>query len=122
MDTILELQQSLLCQIVTPVGMLGYGFEMDDVHRGLQLSLQANVPTAVILDSGSTDGGPSKLALGEMTAPRSSYYRDLQKLIQVVQSFRVSLIIGSAGGDGSDAHVREILSIIEEILTSSSER
>lgn len=52
-----------LCQIITPVGMLGYGFNVADVELGLQLSLKMVAPTAIILDSGSTDSGPAKLAL-----------------------------------------------------------
>ncbi|CAM1505999.1 Fc.00g116360.m01.CDS01 [Cosmosporella sp. VM-42] len=106
-----------LCSIVTPVGMLGYGFDDTELNRGLELSQRMEMPTAIILDSGSTDSGPSKLALGSMTCPRSSYVRDLRKLLQVVTASRIPLIISSAGGDGSDRHVDEFLGIITEILS-----
>ena len=105
-----------LCCIVTPVGMLGYGFDEAEVHQGLQHGQKLGVPTALILDSGSTDSGPNKLALGEMSVPRENYKRDLEKLVRILRTFRVPLIIGSAGGDGSDAHVREFTKIITEIL------
>lgn len=49
----------LLCQIVTPIGMLGYGFDVNDVEKGLGITLSTNAPTAIIIDSGSTDGGPN---------------------------------------------------------------
>lgn len=111
-----------LCAIVTPVGMLSYGFDEDHVHRGLDLALQTGAPTAVILDSGSTDSGPEKLALGHMTKPRTSYKRDLRKLIRVMRKYRVPVLVSSAGGDGSDAHVREFSSIITEILSEDEFR
>ncbi len=108
-----------LCQIITPVGMLGYGFNVADVELGLQLSLKMVAPTAIILDSGSTDSGPAKLALGTMTCPRSAYERDLRQLIRLVQHYHVPLLISSAGGDGSDAHVNVFLEIIREVLETS---
>lgn len=122
MDSIkrhLKAQREPLCQVITPVGMLGYGFNVADVEFGLQLSLETKSPTAIILDSGSTDSGPAKLALGTMTCPRSAYERDLRQLILLVQRYHVPLLISSAGGDGSDAHVNEFLEIVREILETS---
>ncbi|KAJ5315141.1 hypothetical protein N7476_005448 [Penicillium atrosanguineum] len=123
MDSILsDLAKALpepLCQIITPIGMLGYGFNMADVEYGLQLSFQKDTPTAIILDSGSTDSGPAKLALGTMTCPRSAYERDLSQLIRIVRQYHVPLLISSAGGDGSDAHTDEFLDIIRDILKAS---
>lgn len=110
-----------LCHIVTPVGMLGYGFDEAELNNGLEISLSTGVPTAIILDSGSTDSGPAKLAFGSMTCPRESYERDLRKLVETVQRYRVPLLIGSAGGDGSNAHVKEFLNIISEILESQGQ-
>lgn len=104
-----------LCHIVTPVGMLGSGFDESQTSNALAKLVATNVPTAIILDSGSTDSGPSKLALGSMSCPRSSYVRDLAKLLELVDTFQVPLIFSSAGGDGSDEHVREMLDVIEEI-------
>lgn len=105
-----------LCHIVTPIGMLGYGFCAADLEKGLETALQSGSPTAIILDSGSTDSGPAKLALGSMTCPRSAYERDLRQLISAVKKYRVPLLISSAGGDGTDAHVKEFLDIIQGIL------
>ncbi|KAK6066267.1 caib baif family enzyme [Seiridium cupressi] len=100
--------------------MLGYGFSEEQTFAALSSLVPTGKPTAIILDSGSTDSGPEKLALGNMTCPRSSYVRDLSKLIELVTSFRVPLIFSSSGGDGSDAHVKEMLSIIEEVLASDA--
>jgi hypothetical protein len=104
-----------ICQIVTPVGMLGYGFDYDTTVYELANLVPNGVPTAIILDSGSTDSGPEKLALGNMSCPRNAYYRDLKRLMKLVYDFRVPLIFGSAGGDGADEHVKELLGVIEEI-------
>lgn len=107
-----------LCQIVTPLGMVGYGFDENLVNGTLKELSFLPTPTALVADSGSTDSGPSKLALGSMTCPRSSYKRDLRMLVLAVLEFRVPLLISSAGGDGSNAHVDEFLDIIQEILDS----
>lgn len=106
---------SPICQIVTPVGMLGYGFDENATTNELAQLTQNGTPTALILDSGSTDSGPGKLAFGSMTCPRSSYASDLTKLLALVHKFRVPLIFSSAGGDGTDEHVQTMLDIIEEI-------
>ncbi|TDZ35396.1 hypothetical protein CTRI78_v011492 [Colletotrichum trifolii] len=104
-----------ICHIVTPVGCMGYGFDEDAVSRELATLTSSGTPTAIILDAGSTDSGPEKLALGTMTCPRSAYVKDLTKLLRLVHDFRVPLIFSSAGGDGADKHVRLMKEIIEEI-------
>ncbi|CAO3669362.1 unnamed protein product [Umbelopsis vinacea] len=96
-------------KIVTPVGMLGYGYSTPLLYKGLKLGAQA-----IILDSGSTDSGPQKLALGETTCPRESYVRDLIPILDACWHNRVKVLIGSAGGDGSNAHVDDFVDIINE--------
>ena len=104
-----------LCNIITPIGMLGYGLDQDLLEEALEDCAPTGVPTAIILDSGSTDGGPAPLALGVMTCPRLNYKRDLRKILEAGHRFGVPILISSAGGDGSDEHVEEILKICEEI-------
>lgn len=104
----------LLCQVVTPVGMLGYGFVDEEVTAELERMSQRPAPAAIILDSGSTDSGPGKLALGSMSCPRSSYERDWGKLVKIARKFKVPILISSAGGDGTDEHVNVMLDIIRE--------
>lgn len=105
-----------LCRIITPIGMLGYGFDESEIKDALESSAQGGIPTAIILDSGSTDSGPAKLALGTMTCPRASYERDIRKLVATIIEYRFPVLIGSAGGDGSDAHVKELVNIVKEVL------
>ncbi|PTB34778.1 hypothetical protein M441DRAFT_32500 [Trichoderma asperellum CBS 433.97] len=108
-----------LCRIITPIGMLGYGFDEFEIKYALESSIQSGIPAAIILDSGSTDSGPAKLALGTMTCPRASYERDLRKLVATIIKYRFPVLIGSAGGDGSNAHVKELVDLVKEILASS---
>ncbi|PKS08579.1 hypothetical protein jhhlp_004965, partial [Lomentospora prolificans] len=110
-----------LCHIVAPVGNMGYGFHEEQTERELARLVPTGIPTAIILDSGSTDSGPEKLALGTMTCPESAYFKDLAKLLRLVHTYRVPLIFGSAGGDGSDEHVRLMGQIIQEIVTDNPE-
>ncbi|RBR17448.1 hypothetical protein FVER53590_11950 [Fusarium verticillioides] len=117
---ILELKP--ICQVITPVGMLGYGFDEALMHDELSRLVPTGIPTAIILDSGSTDSGPQKLALGSMSCPRSAYEKDLDKLLRLVHTFRVPLIFGSAGGDGTDEHVEAIGEIIKEIASEEGNK
>lgn len=103
------------CNIITPVGMLGFGLHASQTDLALASKIPNGAPTAIILDAGSTDGGPEKLALGKMTIPRDTYIRDLKKLIPLVWKYKVPLIFSSAGGDGSDEHVEEMLDIVREV-------
>lgn len=72
-------------------------------------------PRAIIVDSGSTDGGPYKLGLNKMTCGRASYIRDLTPMLEAVFFCKTKLLIGSVGGDGSDKHVQEILELVQKI-------
>ncbi|KAI1641902.1 uncharacterized protein F4817DRAFT_354467 [Daldinia loculata] len=110
-----EAASTPLCNIITPVGMLGYGLNEEENAVALRHLIATGIPTALILDSGSTDSGPDRLAQKIMGCPRTSYLRDLRKLLKLVHEFRVPLIFSSAGGDGIDEHVREIVKVIEEI-------
>src|SRR5690349_1446228 len=87
-------------RILTPSGMLGYGFPVDHFKMGLALR-----PHAITIDSGSTDSGPQKLGLGEMTCSREAYVKDLEVLLEGQREARVPLLVSSAGGDGTNLHV-----------------
>lgn len=76
-------------RIFTPIGMLGYGFSEE-----IFWSTMAEGVDAVILDAGSTDSGPSKLALGKSTGTRQAYERDLGVLVAGCHVYRKPLLIG----------------------------
>ncbi|KAJ5263391.1 hypothetical protein N7478_010996 [Penicillium angulare] len=97
--------------ILTPNAMLGYGYRLDHFWYGIKKFK----PKAIIVDSGSTDGGPYKLGLNKMTCGRDSYIRDLTPILEACFHHGIKVLIGSVGGDGSDKHVQEMLEIVQEI-------
>ncbi|KAK4508747.1 hypothetical protein PRZ48_002486 [Zasmidium cellare] len=97
--------------ILTPVAMLGYGFKSEEFWYGIE----KYSPAAIIVDCGSTDGGPYKLGLNKMTCGRGSYIRDLEPLLDAAYHKKTKLLIGSVGGDGSDLHVQEFLEMVKSI-------
>lgn len=97
--------------ILTPNAMLGYGYQLDHFWYGIE----KYKPAAIIVDSGSTDGGPYKLGLGKMTCGRGSYLRDLEPMLHAAFHKKIKVIISSVGGDGSRKHVAEMLDMVAEI-------
>ncbi|KAF5579828.1 Formyl-coenzyme A transferase [Fusarium pseudocircinatum] len=100
--------------ILTPNAMLGYGYNVEHFWYGVQKF----APAAIIVDSGSTDGGPYKLGMNKMTCGRGSYIRDLEPILTACFHHKLKVLIGSVGGDGSNKHVQEMF----EIVSSVSER
>ena len=97
--------------ILTPNAMLGYGYREDHFWYGIETYR----PQAIIVDSGSTDGGPYKLGMNKMTCGRDAYIRDLTPILEACYFRKIKVLIGSVGGDGSDSHVEEMLAIVNEI-------
>ncbi|PSN65632.1 hypothetical protein BS50DRAFT_556387 [Corynespora cassiicola Philippines] len=97
--------------ILTPNAMLGYGYNLDHFWYGVEQYR----PAAIIVDSGSTDGGPYKLGMNKMTCGRGSYIRDLEPILAACFHHRIKVLIGSVGGDGSTKHVAEMLDIVTTI-------
>lgn len=97
--------------ILTPNAMLGYGYKTEHFWYGIE----KYKPKAIIVDSGSTDGGPYKLGLNKMTCGRASYVRDLTPMLEACFHRKIKVLIGSVGGDGSYKHVREMLEIVTSI-------
>lgn len=99
--------------ILTPNAMLGYGYRQDHFWYGIE----KYKPAAIIVDSGSTDGGPYKLGMGRMTCGRPAYVRDLTPMLEACFYHKIKVLISSVGGDGSNVHVEEMLSLVKEIAT-----
>src|SRR3954468_14836977 len=89
-------------KILTPIGMLGYGIPEALFRQGVALR-----PDVITVDSGSTDSGPQKLGLGQMTSSRDAYAKDIALLLEAGAATKTPIYISSAGGDGSNAHVDE---------------
>ncbi|MDR2069696.1 MAG: DUF1446 domain-containing protein [Spirochaetaceae bacterium] len=99
-----------MIKILSPCGILGYGFPDRSFEAGL-----ADSPDAIIVDAGSTDAGPHKLGAGVAIVSRLAAKKDLKRIITGAASLNIPVIIGSAGGSGGRTHVAWTLSIIDEI-------
>lgn len=104
-------------KIVTPVGMLGYGYPAADFWRAIDAGADA-----IVIDSGSTDNGPQELALGLRTCADSAYRRDLEPMIEACATRKVKLLIGSAGGTGTNQQVDFMVGLIRQIATDKGHK
>ncbi|MCA1040949.1 DUF1446 domain-containing protein [Bacillus infantis] len=98
-------------RILSPCGMLGYGFPESSFRRGMEAG-----PHAIVVDAGSTDAGPHKLGAGVSIVSRRALKKDLEIMISYGVPAKVPIIIGSAGGAGAKVHVESTVDVIREIL------
>lgn len=99
-------------KILSPCGMLGYGFPEASFRRGMAMR-----PDAIVVDAGSTDAGPHKLGLGTAIVSPQACKKDLTLMITAGAEAGIPVIIGSAGGSGARKHVLWTRRIIDEILS-----
>jgi hypothetical protein len=98
-------------KILSPCGILGYGFPKSSFMNGMSLK-----PDAIVVDAGSTDGGPHKLGAGVAIVSRRACKKDLEIMITEGAKAKIPVIIGSAGGSGGRVHVEWTYDIIQEII------
>ncbi|KAH8705427.1 hypothetical protein BGW36DRAFT_310987 [Talaromyces proteolyticus] len=114
-------------KILTPIGMLGYSYNKETFWAAVEAGVDA-----IILDSGSTDSGPSKLALRKSIQTNEAYKKDLEDIVAACHYHRTPVLIGeksqkfevaesnffkgSAGGDGSTRGVNQIGDIIQSVI------
>jgi len=99
------------CRILSPLGMLGYGFPPESFEAGL-----ARRPHVIGADAGSTDGGPHKLGAGVGIVSRAATKKDLGAMVRGGLEVGAPVIVGSAGGSGARVHLQWTRDILEEIL------
>lgn len=98
-------------KILSPCGMLGYGFPEESFLRGME-----EQPHGIVVDAGSTDAGPHKLGAGVSIVSRRAAKKDLKIILENGVPKKIPIIIGSAGGAGAQVHVVWTMDIINEIL------
>jgi hypothetical protein len=98
-------------KILSPCGILGYGFPIESFESGMK-----DKPDAIVVDAGSTDAGPHKLGANTAIVSRQACKKDLEHIITAGFNNNIPVIIGSAGGSGGKVHVEWTLSIIDEII------
>jgi hypothetical protein len=99
------------CRILSPLGMLGYGFPLESFEAGL-----ARQPHLIGADAGSTDGGPHKLGAGVGIVSRAATKKDLGLILRGGLEAAAPVVIGSAGGSGARAHLAWTREILEELI------
>jgi hypothetical protein len=99
------------CRILSPLGMLGYGFPRESLEAGL-----GRRPHVIGADAGSTDGGPHKLGAGVGIVSRAATRKDLAAIVEGGLATGAPVVIGSAGGSGAGVHLAWTREILEDIL------
>ena len=97
-------------KIVALNGLLGYGYS----EEALNIAFSEKVDYLGV-DAGSTDPGPYYLGSGKSFTDRGAVKRDLTLALPKAIEHKTPFIIGTAGGAGSERHVRWLKEIIFEI-------
>ena len=95
---------------IAATGMLGSGFPEASFAAAL-----AERPDFIACDCGSTDPGPYLLGSGKPYQSRIACKRDLRVMMRGAVSLGIPVILGSAGGAGTDQQVDWMRDIIREI-------
>jgi hypothetical protein len=77
-------------------------------------------PDAIVADAGSGDIGASYLGSGAEYNPREWEKHDLRLMLLASRRLGVPMIVGSAGGAGTNAAVDRYVEIVEEITAEES--
>ena len=97
-------------KIVALNGLLGYGYS----EEALEIAFSEKVDYLGV-DAGSTDPGPYYLGSGKSFTDRGAVKRDLALALPKALAQKAPFIIGTAGGAGSEKHVRWLKEILLEI-------
>ncbi len=98
-------------------GMLGYGFPVSSVEEAVRRGIDL-----IAVDSGSTDPGPYYLGSGKPFVSKAMVVRDLELLLDAQTKTGAPMIIGSAGGAGTDSQVDFVLDALQTALQSRGGR
>lgn len=98
-------------KIFTPAGIIGYGYDLWEFWN----TIENEKPAAIVIDGGSTDPGPYMLGTGKTICSKASYERDLRPMLQACSQYGIKLLIGSAGGAGTNAQVDWLVGVVSEL-------
>lgn len=100
---------------ISVCGMLGYGYPVASLQRGLERNVDF-----IAADNGSTDPGPYYLGSGTGFVKEMQIRRDLEPALKAALDRKIPLIIGSAGGAGAKPHVDAFLEILRDIASQNA--
>ena len=102
-------------RVLSPVGILGYGFPEKSFQNGIKMK-----PHVIAADAGSTDAGPHKLGAGVGIVSKEATKKDLTLMLKAGCANKIPVIIGSAGGSGAEVHLNWTLNIVKEIARENN--
>jgi hypothetical protein len=102
-------------RVLSPVGMLGYGFPIESFYTGLEKK-----PHVIAADAGSTDAGPHKLGAGVGIVSKEATKKDLILMLKAGCENKIPVIVGSAGGSGAEVHLKWTTAIVKEIAQENN--
>lgn len=88
-------------------GLLGYGYELESLEKGLDFA-----PAMLGCDAGSTDAGPFYLGSGSQLVNEAQARRDLRHALRGARRLGVPLLIGSAGTAGGEPHLQSLMTAL----------
>lgn len=92
-------------------GMLGYGFPVSSVEEAIRRGIDL-----IAVDAGSTDPGPYYLGSGNPFVSKAMVVRDLDLLLGAQARTGAPIVIGSAGGAGTNSQVDFVLDALKASL------
>lgn len=101
-------------RIVSPSGMLGYGFPKESFENAFNKPVHG-----IVVDAGSTDAGPHKLGKGVSIVSKRAVKKDLEIMLSKGIPNNIPIIIGSAGGAGAKPHVEDTLAILNQVIAEN---
>ncbi|NMA93285.1 MAG: DUF1446 domain-containing protein [Clostridiales bacterium] len=102
-------------RILSPTGIVGYGFPEASFQAGVALK-----PDLIACDAGSTDPGPYYLGSGIPFTNATAVKRDMTLMLKAACELNIPLVIGSCGGAGADVHLAREVNILKEIAKEQS--
>ena len=97
-------------KVLSPSGIVGYGFPEESFYRGVAMK-----PDLIACDAGSTDPGPYYLGSGIPFTNATAVKRDMTLMLKAACELGIPLVIGSCGGAGADPHLEREVGIVHEI-------
>src|SRR5262245_35697133 len=90
-------------------GMLGYGFPESSIRHSAREKIDL-----IAVDAGSSDPGPFYLGSNTPLVSDEMVKRDLRLFLELQESTGAKIVIGSAGGAGTNAQVDRTLGLLRD--------